>query len=52
MQHHSCGFYIANEGYDLPLIQDFLSHRDPMHAMQYTRFAARRFDGPWKQTAL
>ena len=51
MLHHSCGYYIANEGYDLPLSQDFLNHRDPKHAMRCTRAAARRFDEPSKQTA-
>ena len=48
MLRHSCGYYLANEGYDLRLIQDYLGHRDPKHTMQYTRVAARRFDGLWK----
>ena len=26
---HSCGFALANKGYDLRLIQDYLGHRDP-----------------------
>ena len=26
---HSCGFYLANNGHDLRLIQDYLGHRDP-----------------------
>ena len=26
---HSCGFYLANKGYDLRLIQDYLGHREP-----------------------
>jgi type 1 fimbriae regulatory protein FimB len=28
---HSCGFALANKGYDLRLIQDYLGHRDPRH---------------------
>jgi integrase len=28
MLRHSCGFYLANRGYDLRLIQDYLGHRD------------------------
>ena len=41
---HSCGFYLANKGYDLRLIQDYLGHRDPKHTAIYTRTAAKRFE--------
>lgn len=44
---HSCGFYLANAGYDLRLIQDYLGHRDPKHTARYTRVAAVRFEGLW-----
>ena len=44
---HSCGFYLANAGYDLRLIQDYLGHRDPKHTARYTRVAAARFEGLW-----
>lgn len=44
---HSCGFYLANKGYDLRLIQDYLGHRDPKHTAQYTRVASRRFEKLW-----
>lgn len=47
MLRHSCGFALANRGYDLRLIQDYLGHRDPRHTARYTRTAARRFDGLW-----
>lgn len=47
MLRHSCGFALANRGYDLRLIQDYLGHRDPKHTAHYTRVAARRFDGLW-----
>jgi type 1 fimbriae regulatory protein FimB len=47
MLRHSCGYYLANRGYDLRLIQDYLGHRDPKHTVHYTRVAARRFDGLW-----
>ena len=47
MLRHSCGFALANRGYDLRLIQDYLGHRDPRHTAHYTRTAARRFDGLW-----
>lgn len=47
MLRHSCGFTLANRGYDLRLIQDYLGHRDPRHTAHYTRTAATRFDGLW-----
>lgn len=47
MLRHSCGFALANRGYDLRLIQDYLGHRDPRHTAHYTRTAAARFDGLW-----
>ena len=40
MLRHSRGFSLANRGYDLRLIQDYLGHRDPKHTVHYTRVAA------------
>ena len=48
MLRHSCGFYLANRGHDLRLIQDYLGHRDPKHTVRYTRTAASRFEGLWR----
>jgi type 1 fimbriae regulatory protein FimB len=48
MLRHSCGFSLANRGYDLRLIQDYLGHRDPKHTVNYTRVAAGRFEGLWR----
>jgi type 1 fimbriae regulatory protein FimB len=48
MLRHSCGYYLANRGYDLRLIQDYLGHRDPKHTVHYTRVAGRRFEGLWQ----
>ena len=48
MLRHSCGFYLANRGYDLRLIQDYLGHRDPKHTAHYTRVAGSRFEGLWR----
>lgn len=45
MLRHSCGFYLANKGCDLRLIQDYLGHRDPKHTVRYTRVASVRFEG-------
>src|ERR1019366_5986990 len=48
MLRRSCGFYLANRGYDLRLIQDYLGHRDPKHTAHYTRVASSRFEGLWR----
>jgi type 1 fimbriae regulatory protein FimB len=48
MLRRSCGFYLANRGYDLRLIQDCLGHRDPKHTVHSTRIAGRRFEGLWR----
>lgn len=48
MLRHSCGFYLANRGYDLRLIQDYLEHRDPKHTVHYTRVVGNRFEGLWR----
>jgi type 1 fimbriae regulatory protein FimB len=47
MLRHGCGYALANRGYDLRLIQDYLGHRDPKHTTRYTRTAAHRFAGLW-----
>lgn len=44
---HSCGFYLANKGYDTRLIQDYLGHRDPKHTAHYTRVISSRFEKLW-----
>ncbi len=49
MLRHSCGFALANKGHDLRLMQDYLGHRDPRHAVHYTRTAAGRFEGLWQR---
>ena len=48
MLRHSCGYALANKGYDLRLIQDYLGHRDPRHTVHYTRTAGVRFEGLWR----
>ena len=48
MLRPTCGFYLANQGYDLRLIQDYLGHRDPKHTVHYTRVAGVRFEGLWE----
>jgi integrase len=48
MLRHGCGYALANRGYDLRIIQDYLGHRDPKHTTRYTRTAAHRFEGLWE----
>lgn len=48
MLRHSCGFALANKGYDTRLIQDYLGHRNIRHTQLYTRTAAVRFEGLWR----
>jgi type 1 fimbriae regulatory protein FimB len=43
MLRHSCGFALADKGYDTRLIQDWLGHRNVQHTSRYTRTSARRF---------
>jgi type 1 fimbriae regulatory protein FimB len=47
MLRHSCGLALADRGYDLRLIQDYLGPRDRRHTVHYTRTAGRRFEGLW-----
>jgi type 1 fimbriae regulatory protein FimB len=44
---HSCGYALANKGYDTRLIQDYLGHKNIQHTVRYTRVAAKRFEGLW-----
>jgi integrase len=48
MLRHSCGYYLANEGLDSRLIQDYLGHRDANMTARYTATAAHRFKGLWR----
>jgi len=48
MLRHSCGYYLANRGYDTRLVQDYLGHRNIAHTVRYTRTAASRFEGLWR----
>ena len=48
MLRHSCGYYLANKGFSIRLIQDYLGHRDIKHTSHYTRTAANRFEGLWR----
>ena len=48
MLRYSRGYALANKGYDLRLIQDYLGHRDPRRTVYHTRTAGIRFEGLWR----
>jgi integrase len=47
MMRHSCGYYLANKGYDTRLIQDYLGHSNIQNTVRYTQLNASRFEGIW-----
>jgi site-specific recombinase XerD len=44
---HSCGYYLANKGCDLRLIQDYLGHKRIQNTVRYTALNPTRFIGLW-----
>ena len=44
---HSCGYYMAERGKDLRLIQSYLGHREVRHTTRYVQLSPRQFDGLW-----
>jgi type 1 fimbriae regulatory protein FimB/type 1 fimbriae regulatory protein FimE len=48
MLRHATGYYLANRGQPLRVIQDYLGHRSVQHTVHYTRLAPERFAGLWR----
>jgi len=44
---HSCGYYLADRGKDLRLIQAYLGHKEVRHTTRYVALSPRQFDGLW-----
>ena len=44
---HSCGYYLANKGCDLRLIQDYVGHKQIQNTVRYTTLNPARFAGLW-----
>jgi integrase len=42
---HSCGYYMAERNYNLPVIQTYLGHREVRHTKRYVEISTRQFDG-------
>jgi integrase len=45
MLRHACGFYLAEQGADTRLIQDYLGHKDIKSTVIYTETSQRRLSG-------
>lgn len=45
MLRHSCGYYLANQGFDLRLIQAYLGHKNVNNTVRYTQVNHARFKG-------
>jgi site-specific recombinase XerD len=44
---HACGYYLANKGCDLRLIQDYLGHKQIQNTVRYTALNPAQFAGLW-----
>src|ERR1700730_6698602 len=44
---HACGYYLANKGCDLRLIQDYLGHKQIQNTVRYTALNPSRFAWLW-----
>lgn len=47
MLRHGCGYYLANKGVDLRVIQDYLGHKNVQNTVIYTRLAGKQFENLW-----
>jgi type 1 fimbriae regulatory protein FimB/type 1 fimbriae regulatory protein FimE len=47
MFRHSCGYYLAERGQDLRVIQAYLGHANIRHTVRYTHLSARKFQRLW-----
>ncbi|MBL4559893.1 MAG: tyrosine-type recombinase/integrase [Labilibaculum sp.] len=45
---HFCSYYMVNKGADLRIMQDYLGHRDPKHAVICTQISGSRFKSIWE----
>ncbi len=48
MLRHACGFALADQVADTPLIQDYLGHRNIQHTARYTVTNPARFEKLWR----
>ena len=48
MLRHGCGYYLANKGADLRVIQDYLGHKNVQNTVIYTQLTGKQFQGMWE----
>ncbi len=48
MCRHSCGYYLANKGFDTRAIQEYFGHTSIQNTTRYTELSASRFKDFWK----
>lgn len=48
MLKHSCGSYLADQGDDTRLIQEYMGHKQIHNTVRYTQTNAKRFEGLWR----
>ena len=47
MLRHGCGYYLANKGIELRVIQDYLGHKNVNNTVKYTHLSGNQFKGLW-----
>lgn len=47
MLRHGCGYYLANKGVDLRVIQDYLGHKNIQNTVIYTQLTGKQFERLW-----
>lgn len=47
MLRHGCGYYLANKGCDVRVIQEYLGHRRIDNTVLYTQLSTNKFEGLW-----
>ena len=48
MLRHACGYKLANDGVDTRTLQAYLGHTNIQNTVRYTKLAADRFNGLWR----
>ena len=48
MLRHSTGYKLANEGFDLRIIQDYLGHKNINNTVLYTKLSEKKFDSVFR----
>lgn len=48
MLRHGCGYYLANKGYDIRVIQEYLGHKNIQNTVIYTQLTGKQFVGMWE----